>query len=153
MKVGTAILSFAALGLIAASVCCAATNAAPTQSSSRSSLMSKNSSNSGVLTEEELASLANKWTDEKNSSHTVTMGVHISAKTFDPKKDKSQMRKFAKSGKVPFVLLADVIEQKTDNGKTSQRRILDQKVYFYLLDSDGKVAKKDSEGLNSLCRS
>lgn len=106
-----------------------------------------------LLTDEEIAALQTQWTDPKNPKHTMSFHASLSPVRFDPKKDKNDISRYAKSGKVPIKIYATLLETKEKGGKPVSMRNTEGKAYFYLLDDTGKLALKESASLGKLCAS
>ncbi len=107
-------------------------------------------SSSGMLSADEVAKLQTEWRDE-DGRHSRSFRPGFSAIRLDPKKHRSTMRKYAKSGKVPFKITATLVEGREKNGKKSSSLIKRGTCYIRITDADGVLVTKKSISLAKLC--
>lgn len=117
---------------------------------SRSSAGRRTSSDD-VLTDEQISDLQVKWTNEKGDE-TISFSGYFSAVRLDPKKDKSAIRKYAKSGEIPYRITAKMLNTKLQkDGKSKSELIERGNCEFYIVDAEGTVIEKESKSLASMC--
>ena len=103
----------------------------------------------GCLTDKELSELLTNWQCPKTEKK-ITFQAHVARQYLCPKKDKSALGKYKRSGKVPFRVTADMIEAKKSGRKMIPQR-LSGTVRIYVLDSEGKLVLKKTSSLAKLC--
>jgi hypothetical protein len=109
--------------------------------------LSTSKSSSTTLTDDEIKKLITSWTDSKGTQYDLS--IYCSPVSLSPKKDSSKMKKYARSGEVPFRIISYLYETKKGKKKTA---IYDEKLYFYMLDEYGEIVfKTDSENFKNLC--
>lgn len=111
--------------------------------------LSKYRSASPTMTEEQVAELMTEYTDD-SSGRIYKFTAGFAQMRLDPKKDKSKITKYQKSGEVPFRLTCELTETKEYKGKMLSKRV-DGTARIYILDSEGKVIDKKSTSLSVLC--
>ena len=105
--------------------------------------LSSSSSSSGMLSEEELKNLSPTWTDEKSGDKRV-MRAGFAQERVSP----TQKKRYQRSGKIPFRIIADVTETQA-GARRGQRMSGSCKIY--ILDSENKCVDKKSTSLDSMC--
>jgi len=105
---------------------------------------------SGGLSADEVAKLQTEWRDE-DGQYSRSFRPGFSAVRLDPKKNKSDMRKYAKSGEVPFRITASLVEGREKNGKKSSSLIKSGTCYIQIKDDAGTLVAKKSMSLAKLC--
>jgi len=105
----------------------------------------------GCLSKDEIAKLQEQWFEERNGEKTGK-SLRFSARVDSPPRmDARTKRKYARSGKVPYRIYADLFQVKMHENKRSVSRV-SKACKFYLLDSEGNlVLKKKSIPLLKLC--
>lgn len=107
-------------------------------------------SSSGGLSADEVAKLQTVWQDE-DGRYSRSFRVGFSAVRLDPKKNRNDMRKYAKSGKVPFRITATMAEVREKSGKKLRSLIKSGTCYIRITDADGAMVAKKSMSLAKLC--
>lgn len=108
-------------------------------------------SSSGTLSADEVAELQTEWRDEEGK-YSRTFRPSFSALRLDPRKNKSDMRKYAKSGEVPFRITATLVESRQrSGGKPSSQLIESGTCHIQIKDADGVLVTTKSMSLAKLC--
>ena len=145
-------MKYSVLGVVAMMLLSGSVFAAETVSTDTSMLPEqKGLSKPGMLKKADLEKMITSWSDEKKKT-SVSFSSSIGRRRMDPRKDKSKIAKYKKSGKVPFRLLATLSEYKELKGKKVGKR-LSGSCKFYMLDSDGKLVLSKSSSLAKMCPS
>ncbi|MFC1498537.1 SHD1 domain-containing protein [Verrucomicrobiota bacterium] len=108
---------------------------------------SSSSANSGILSDEEIANLKVTHQDELHD-RSYTFAASFYALKLDPKRDKSTIKKYASSGKIPIRITCSLREVMKKSST-----MISGTARFYILDSEGNVVLKKSESLNKMCPS
>ncbi|MCL1922213.1 MAG: hypothetical protein FWG50_14260 [Kiritimatiellaeota bacterium] len=102
----------------------------------------------GVPTEAEIASFIETYKE----SETET--IKLSAAFTVPEQTPDALKRYAKSGKVPYRVTFELVKSKTVNGQTqSAERVLDGRATVAILDENGALLKRAQESLANLCPS
>jgi hypothetical protein len=104
---------------------------------------------SKTLSEEQISELYTAYNDE-DKERTYSFSAGFGKARLDPKRDKSKISKYTKSGKVPCRLTASLYEYKIVKGKKVGKR-MSGTVKFYFLDPEGKQVLKKSSSLSTMC--
>jgi len=130
----------------------AATAAKKSRLSSNGSLSSNSprTSSKDVLTDEQVSDLQVKWTNEKGDE-TISFSGYFSDVRLDPKKDKSSVWKYARSGKIPYRITAKMVSTEVHKGKSKAALIERGTCLFYVMDAEGTVIEKRSMPLAKMC--
>jgi hypothetical protein len=99
------------------------------------------------LTDDQIASLVTETTDAKTGTK-----LQFSAGFGVRKVPDTEKRKYVKSGRVPFRITCALYEIRDVNGKPVMKR-LSGKAHLNIMDSAGKVIKKESVSLDKMCPS
>jgi hypothetical protein len=105
---------------------------------------------SGGMSADEVAKLQTEWQDE-DGRYSRSFRAGFSAVRLDPKKNRSAMRKYAKSGKVPFRITASMAEGREKSGKKTRSLIKSGTCYIRITDADGAMVAKKTMSLAKLC--
>ncbi len=105
-----------------------------------------NKGSSGLLSDEEIAAMVTQTTDERNGDQ-VKFQSWFQRKSLTAQNDSDAIRKYAKSGRVPYRVAAKLEE--IIDGKT--KRDQGTRCHFYIIDSEGKILVKRSLPLSSMC--
>ena len=97
----------------------------------------------GILSDDEIAALVTESTDEKSGDQLVFTAF------FEKKRmtDDNEIRKYSKSGRVPFRVAAKLAE----TIKGQKKRVTGTMCHFYVLDADGKQIVKRTVAVESMC--
>ena len=101
----------------------------------------------GSLSLKQLDDLQTNWTSTKKSAGSRTFSATIRAVKPEPGKAK----KYARSGRVPFKLTANMFETRTKGGKSIRTRDVRGSTYLFVFDEAGKQVAKTSVSLEKLC--
>lgn len=105
----------------------------------------------GTLSEADIAALKTELVDEKKGT-TLKFSASFSQLGLDPKRDKSKISKYAKSGQVPFRIITTLTEYKEVKGRKLSE-LQSGTCRIYILDSEGKVVDKTTQSLTKMCPS
>ncbi len=75
-------------------------------------------------------------TEGRREDEKIVFSAFFSPRRLSPQ----EQRRYSRSGKIPFQILADYQEHRTDRNNRVSRRRLSGRVNFYVLDADGNVA-------------
>ncbi|MEI6809348.1 MAG: hypothetical protein WCN95_11560 [bacterium] len=141
-------ISFMAMSLLSARVSSAQENGARTTDTNQTRKAAPISALSGDgLSDAQIAVLKTEWADDKKKTR-MQFSASFGASAVTPEEKK----KYARSGKIPIRVTADLIEIKEISGKNVAKR-LDGSIHLYVKDSDGKVVAKKSIPLEKMCPS
>jgi hypothetical protein len=98
---------------------------------------------SGFLADDEIAALVVESVDKK-SGDVLSFNASFEKKRMT---DESEIRKYSKSGKVPFRISARLDEIV----KGQKKRVTSSMCHFYVLDADGKQIAKRTFALEMMC--
>ena len=111
--------------------------------------LAKLRSTAKTLTDEQVSELYKTYNDA-DKERTYSFSAYFGQARLDPKRDKSKISKYQKSGKVPCRLTASLYEYKIVKGKKVGKR-MSGTAKFYFLDSEGKQVLKKSSSLSTMC--
>lgn len=101
----------------------------------------------GTLSEEEIAGLKTETVDEKSGAK-LQLSATFFQRPLHPEKDGAEIRKYSKSGKIPVRILVTLYEIRDGNKKR-----MDGRCHFYILDAQGKLLAKRTMSLEEMCPS
>ncbi|MCL2104184.1 MAG: hypothetical protein FWH21_03910 [Kiritimatiellaeota bacterium] len=102
----------------------------------------------GVPSEEEIKAFIATY--KESATETITLSASFTVPELTP----DALKKYAKSGKVPYRVTFELVKSKTANGETvSADRLLDGRATVAILDENGALVKRAQESLGNLCPS
>jgi len=102
----------------------------------------------GMPTDEEIKSFIETY--KESETETIALSATFTVPTLTP----DAVKKYAKTGKVPYRVTFELLKSKTVNGETkSTGRLLDGRATVVILDENGALVKRAQESLGNLCPS
>ena len=115
----------------------------------RLSLSAKSSSQSptDILSDEEVAKLQTVWSDDDKAR--IEFKATMKRRRLSKKYHRMELKRYARSGKIPYVVRADMLLREEKKGKT-RTELLNERARFYIIDEEGTLLVKKSMRIDKL---
>jgi hypothetical protein len=102
-----------------------------------------------VLSDQEISALVTAHRDEK-SGRSYALTASFQQRRLHPVSDALQLRRYKKSGEVPFIVYAELSEIKEQGGRKLAKRV-NGTAYIYIQDELNNVVSRANVPLSTLC--